>query len=79
MSKFIDLPGIPEFFMTEVRTEMAGGGCVRIFNCVERSGFLIPQCTVIIPAMNMIPIMQKVDDAARAVLNRWRLDHLAAH
>jgi hypothetical protein len=66
--KMVDIPGIPEYFMTEVgRTEGAGGDCVRIYNCVERGGFLIPQCTVIIPARSLIVASRVVSEAAQKV------------
>lgn len=70
-AKMIDIPGIPEFFMTEVgRTESVGGDCVRIYNCVERGGYLIPQCTVILPARSLIVAARRVTEAAQEAFER---------
>jgi hypothetical protein len=79
-TKMIDIPGIPEFFMTEVgRTEGVGGDCVRIYNCVERGGFLIPQCTVIIPAMSLIVAARCVTEAAQEAFRRKETENRILH
>jgi len=71
---------IPEYFVTHVgQTECAGGGNVRIYNCVKRGRFLVPQCTVVIPAVNLIVAARRVEDAAREVFNMEKMTGAVAH
>lgn len=61
----LDCVGVPEFFYTTVgKTEAAGGGCVRIYCCIERGGNLIPQLTVVMPAGSLLIAARQVEQAA---------------
>jgi hypothetical protein len=65
MSQMLDGIGVPEFFYTTIgKTEDAGGGCVRIYCCIERGGMLIPQLTVVMPAESLIIAARRAGDAA---------------
>ncbi len=60
-----DAFGAPEFFYTTIgKTEDAGGGCVRIYCCVERQGVLVPQFTVIMPATSLLTAARIAEEAA---------------
>lgn len=74
-----DMIGVPEFFMTTVVTEAAGGGCVRVYNCIERSGLLIPQCTVVMPATALIIAAKKVQAAAAEIFQTEVLAGMITH
>lgn len=66
-----DATGVPEFFYTDVgKTEHAGGNCLRIYCCIQRDGQLIPQFTVVMPAMSIMVAAKRVTDAAIEVFNR---------
>lgn len=39
----------PEFYVTTIRTEPAGGDNLRIFCCVQRGSALEPVCSLIVP------------------------------
>lgn len=41
---------VPEFFVTDIgKMEMAGGDCVRVFQCIRRGNELIPVSAVVMP------------------------------
>lgn len=65
MGEMLDGIGIPEFFYTTIgKTEDAGGGCVRIYCCIERGGNLIPQFTVVMPAESLLTAADRARAAA---------------
>lgn len=47
--EMVEAYGIPQFFITEVRAENAGGGCMRVFGCARQRGVLVPQYSVVMP------------------------------
>jgi hypothetical protein len=55
---------VPEFFISHIRIEPAGGNCIRIFGCVERSGQLIPRYSVIIPLDKSATMARQTFEAA---------------
>lgn len=66
MSEMLDGIGVPEFFYTTIgKTEDAGGGCVRIYCCIERGGMLIPQLTVVMPAASLVVAARRAGQAAQ--------------
>ena len=58
--------GVPTYYMTEPVAEPAGGGNVRIWNCVRRHGVLVPVCEIIIPAAELLVASRIITDAALA-------------
>jgi hypothetical protein len=77
MPEMLECVGVPEFFYTTIgKTEPAGGGCVRIYCCIERCGALIPQFTVVIPASSLLTATKLAQDAAMEVFSS---DRLACH
>lgn len=62
-----DAYGVPTFYMTVAVTEPAGGGNVRIWNCLERSGMIVPVCEIIIPAIKLVTAAQEVAAAAQRI------------
>lgn len=64
-----DAYGVPTFYMTTAVPEDAGGGNVRIWNCCDRSGVLIPVCEVIIPATRLVVASRRVAEAAQTIFN----------
>jgi hypothetical protein len=64
-----DAYGVPVFYATDAVPEPAGGGNVRIWNCCDRSGLLVPQCEIIIPAINLVVAARRIADAAQGVFN----------
>lgn len=70
----LDTFGVPEFFYTTIgKTEPAGGGCIRIYCCIERNGSLIPQLTVVMPAMSLLVAARQAEEAALEVFNLDRI------
>ncbi|MDP1602452.1 MAG: hypothetical protein Q8M03_04220, partial [Legionella sp.] len=63
--QLLECIGVPEYFATTTRLEDAGGGNVRIFNCIKRNGVLIPSCSVIFPTASILKIVQQTHDFAR--------------
>lgn len=59
----------PVFYATVAISEPAGGGNVRIWNCCDRSGILVPQCEIIIPAVNLVVAARRMADAAYEIFN----------
>jgi len=78
--ELLEAVNVAEYFVTHVgHTESAGGGNVRIYNCVQRGRFLIPQCTVVIPAVNLIIAARRVEDAAHEVFNMEQMAGALTH
>lgn len=62
---------VPEFFISEVgKVEDAGGGCVRVYNCIRRGGELVPVFTVIIPSASLVCAGETVRDAALHIMRK---------
>lgn len=64
-----DAYGVPSYFVTEILTEAAGGGCVRLFGCVRQRGVLVPQYMVVMPHQSMLDGAEAAAKAAREVAN----------
>lgn len=80
MAEMLDCLGIPEFFYTVIgKTEDAGGGCVRLYCCIERAGNLTPQFTVVMPAISLLVAAQKAEQAARDAFNLESMAGTMAH
>lgn len=56
--------GVPVFYMNVPVAEPAGGGNVRVWNCVRRHGVLVPVCEVIIPAAELLVASRIITSAA---------------
>lgn len=70
----LDTFGVPEYFYTTIgKTEPAGGGCIRIYCCIERNGSLIPQFTVVMPALCLLTAARLAEQAALEVYNEDRM------
>lgn len=51
----LDCIGVPEYFTTHVGSiEDAGSGMIRIVRCIERNGLLIPVCSLVTPALEVL-------------------------
>ena len=80
MSEMLDSIGIPEFFYTTIgRTEPAGGGCVRVYCCIERGGNLIPQLTVVMPAGSLLIAARQAEEAALEAFTHEQMAGALAH
>ena len=66
---YADTFGCPEFFITEIFTENAGGGCIRIIGCAKRSGVLVPIYSVVMPYRSMVDASNKSLMAALRALH----------
>lgn len=62
-----DISGVRTYYVTDVITENAGGGNVRIWNCEMRNGLLIPRCEIISPAARVLQLGRAVSDFAQEV------------
>ena len=66
--ELMDCVGVPEFFVTAIgKTEHAGGGCVRIYCCIQRGDVLLPQLTIVVPAASLLVATKQAERAARDV------------
>lgn len=72
-----DAYGVPTFFMNEPVAEPAGGGNVRIWNCVRRHGVLVPVCEIIIPAAELLVASRIITVAAMQAFEAERAMMLA--
>lgn len=80
MSEMMECVGIPEFFYTTIgKTEPAGGGCVRVYCCIERGGNLIPQLTVVMPAASLLMAARHAEAAALDIFNQEQFAGIMAH
>lgn len=53
--ELLDCVGVPEYFTTHVGSiEDAGSGMIRIVRCIERNGLLIPICSLVTPALEVL-------------------------
>lgn len=68
-----DVFGVPTFYATDIVTEDAGAGNVRIWNCTRRGGLLVPNSEVIIPAVKLLLIGRHVSSYAQTIFNRDQL------
>lgn len=76
--QFLDCVGVPEFFYTTIgKTEPAGGGCIRIYCCIERNGALVPQLTVVMPVTSLLMAARQAEEAALEVFQQDRMGALA--
>jgi hypothetical protein len=74
-----DSYGVPTFFMNEPVAEPAGGGNVRVWNCVRRHGVLVPVCEIIIPAAELLVASRIITQAAMEAFKAERQMMLLAH
>ena len=80
MCEMLDCVGVPEFFVTSIgKVEPAGGGCVRIYYCIERGGNLVPQYTAVIPALSLLAVAKVAERAALEAFNREQALDARAH
>ena len=70
---------VPDVFATTTKIESAGGGCIRIYNCIVKNGTLIPVGNaVVIPATCIIGLSESVQEFARRVA-LMEMGQAAAH
>lgn len=67
--EMMEVSGLPTYYVTHVVTENAGGGNVRIWDCTERNGILMPVCEIIIPSSRAMFCARRVTDCAMEVFN----------
>lgn len=80
MNELIETIGTPEFYVTKIgKTEPAGGGCVRVFLCIERGNTLLTQFTVVMPALSLIAACRQAEAAALNAFNEIQMVVGAAH
>lgn len=65
--------GVPTFYCNITVSEPAGGGNVRIWNCIRRHGVLIPVCEIIIPAADLVIAAKAVTETALLAFNTEQL------
>lgn len=59
---------VPDVFATTTKIESAGGGCIRVYNCIVKDGTLVPVGNaVVFPASCVLRIMESTTDFARRV------------
>jgi hypothetical protein len=61
--------GVPTYYINVAVPEPAGGGNVRIWNCARKHGLLIPQCEIIMPAVDLLIAGRAVAEAATESFN----------
>jgi hypothetical protein len=71
--------GVPTFYVTDIVTEDAGNGNVRIWNCVLKSGLLMPVCEVIVPASRLLRIGRDASDFAMDLHQRQQMAEILEH
>ena len=71
--------GVPVFYCNVSVTESAGGGNVRIWNCVRKRGVLIPVCEIIYPAVDLVVNGRMASAVATTVFNAEQMVSGIAH
>ena len=65
----LDTLCVPDVFATCNKIEDAGGGCLRIYNCVEKNGQLVPVGNaVVVPASCIVRMWESAQEFARRVM-----------
>ena len=78
--EMLDCVGVPEFFITVIgRVEPAGAGCIRLYGCSEKGGLLVPQYTVVMPALSMISATKFVRETALDIFQKEHMAGALAH
>jgi len=68
--EMIDASHIEDRFATTTRLEDAGGGCIRIYNCIEKGGILIPVGNaVVFPISCILQLAESAQIFARMIAN----------
>lgn len=69
MTELFDAVNVPDVFATTTRIENAGGGCIRVYNCIVKEGVLIPVGNaVVFPAACVLRLTETAQDFARNVI-----------
>jgi hypothetical protein len=71
--------GVPCFFVTSIIAEDAGCGNVRVWNCAEHHGVLVPVNEVIVPAIRLMVITRTAQAAAQEAYNAEMIAGAARH
>lgn len=71
--------GVPCYYVTKAVPEQAGAGNVRVWNCTERNGVLMPVCEIIIPALSLVVAGKLVAETALEIFNREQMSGGARH
>lgn len=64
---------VPEYFISAIRIEPAGGDCIRIYGCIEKHGQLIPRYSVIIPLDKSAIMARQTFQAIADQHNRFQI------
>lgn len=67
MTEMLGSFDIPDVFATTTRIESAGGGCIRIYNCIVKGDVLIPVSAVVFPASCILRLAETAQDFARRI------------
>lgn len=72
----LDTFGVPEFFTTHLgEVEDAANGMMRVIRCVKRGNVLVPVCTLVMPAMNVLKESNRYRDMAHQILHGEMMAH----
>lgn len=74
-----DSYGVKCYYMNVAVAEHAGGGNVRVWNCIRRHGILVPVCQIVIPAVELLVASRIITDAAMEAFQREREEVLLVH
>lgn len=68
MTEMLDTTDVPDVFATTTHIESAGGGCLRIYNCIIKHGVMIPVGNaVVFPASSILRLAETAQEFARRV------------
>jgi len=68
MTEVFDAVGVADVFATTTHIESAGGGCIRVYNCIVKDGRLIPVGNaVVFPAACILQLKDSAQEFARKV------------
>lgn len=77
--EMLDTTSVEDVFATTTRIENAGGGCIRIYNCIIKNDMLIPVGNaVVFPASSILRLAETAQDFARRLV-LVELDGSTAH
>lgn len=74
MTDFVDLCGIPEFFITSTRIEDAGYGMVREVGCINRGNHVLPVVSIVQPAVTVLQMNRELELIVRQIIrgDNWQ-------
>jgi hypothetical protein len=71
-----DVTGLPSFYVDAVVRCDLGNGIASFINCRKQNGVIVPQCEVIVSAINLLSFGRATSDFALELYRRQQTAHM---